>query len=199
MIDLHTTETDDDIFISVVAMLVENFCKKYTLRNIHTIHIDNWFGDKWLGFRGKLLGAAGVRDKDFDSKLVLPPFNPARVLDTTTYNVKNNIVTTSHKRDLHVCQSSESNLDNYEYGFGLFIWYSAGTKFNSQGSIMIHYKEHPIRDIPNCEDAYMIGKPKCAAYYIMLERKTNWALSKIIGSEHEDIKELLINLNEKTI
>ena len=197
MIDLHKTETDDQKFLSVVGLLIGHLCQKYIVNNIHTIHIDNWFGDKWLGFKGKMLGVAGVWDKDFSSRLVLPPFNPARVLDTTTYDLQNNIVYSSHKRDLHVYQMSESNLDNYGYGFGLFVWYSAKTTINTQGSIMIYYIEHPKRDVPNCEEGYIFVKPMYAAYYIMLERKTNWALSKIIGSENEDIKKWLTELNEK--
>ena len=70
MINLHKTETDDGNFLSIVLVLIDYFYQKYAPKNIHAIHIDNWFGDKWLGFRGKILGAAGVRDKDFDSKLV---------------------------------------------------------------------------------------------------------------------------------
>jgi hypothetical protein len=195
MIDLHKTETDDANFLSVVSILIEYFYQKYTPKNICTIHIDNWFGDKWLGFRGKMLGAAGVRDKDLDSKLVLPPFNPSRVLDTTTYGIENNIVSDIQKRDLHIYQMSESNLENYAYGFGLFVWYSANTRINTQGSIMTHYKENPIKIIPNSEDGYRLVKPKYAAYYVMLKKKTNWELSKILGSDHEDIKGLLTNLN----
>ena len=195
MIDLHKTESDDQKFLNIVGVLVEFFYNKYNPKAICAIHIDNWFGDKWLGFRGKTLGAAGVRDRDFNSSLVLPPFNPARVLDTTVYELKNNTVSRIHKRDLHVYQMSESNLYNYVYGFGLFVWYSAKTKINSQGSIMIHYNEHPIKEAPNSEDGYILVKPKYAAYYIMLERKTKWALSKIIGSENEDIKKLLTELN----
>ncbi len=62
---------------------------------------------------------------------------------------------------------------------------------------MIHYKENPLRKISNSEDGYMRVRPKYAAFYIMLERKTKWELSKIIGSDHEDIKELLTNSNGK--
>lgn len=49
------------------------------------VSIRRWFGDAWLGFKGKLIGALGVRtDLQRDlSLLKVPPFHPNRVIKTT--------------------------------------------------------------------------------------------------------------------
>jgi hypothetical protein len=51
----------------------------YQPRWVHLIHIDGWFGPRWLRFSGKSMGALGIH-KTRDDDLTLPPFNPGRVL-----------------------------------------------------------------------------------------------------------------------
>jgi hypothetical protein len=77
------------------------------------VRIDNWFGERWLGFAGKLVGAAGVR---YANRLVVPPFVPSRVVEQRCYRFKDD--ENQHARQecvapLHVSQTSQANFRRF--------------------------------------------------------------------------------------
>lgn len=77
---------------------------------IHTVTIDGWFGPKWLGFRGKALGALGIHDSVHDENVAIPPFVPARVLREERWSFSSGIWERElPARPLHIAQRSEAN------------------------------------------------------------------------------------------
>jgi hypothetical protein len=79
-------------------------------RQIYIVRIDNWFGKKWAGFAGKVLGALGV---SYRTDLVVPPFVPNRVTDQACYEfspVTKEYLPAGRGSELHVEQSSSQNL-----------------------------------------------------------------------------------------
>ena len=79
-------ELDDPAFISLVGTFVNAYANSASATRIYLIHIDNWFGERWLGFAGKFRGIAGIRQRrgklgvdERTRSLAIPPFRPSRV------------------------------------------------------------------------------------------------------------------------
>lgn len=80
---LNSRETDDPRFVSSIRGLIVGSLLEYRPQEVFIVHIDNWFGDKWLGFAGKaVLGYAAAHDTE---KVRIPPFIPSRVCSEQYY------------------------------------------------------------------------------------------------------------------
>ena len=73
---IATGPDDSHDFIAIIEGLVNGLLAVEAPPSLKLIKIDNWFGPKWLGFSGKVLGALGVSMP----KLTIPPFVPNRVV-----------------------------------------------------------------------------------------------------------------------
>jgi hypothetical protein len=77
---------DADAFVSVVDGVVDGIARAHRPVEVVVVKIDNWFGDKWLKFSGKVFGALGVSHIDgvkgngHGSGVFAPPW----VMDTFT-------------------------------------------------------------------------------------------------------------------
>jgi hypothetical protein len=85
-VDLPHNELDDPAFISLIGSFVRAYAKMTSANRIYLTHIDNWFGERWLGFAGKFRGIAGIRQRRGElgidvrrRSLAIPPFRPSRV------------------------------------------------------------------------------------------------------------------------
>lgn len=77
MLPIPQRPSDAPDFIARVEAVV---ARALQARPAHLIliRVDNWFGERWIGFGGKVLGLAGISFKD---NLVLPPFVPSRIVE----------------------------------------------------------------------------------------------------------------------
>ena len=76
-IRIQRLDDDSAEFVAEVRACIDGVLIANEPAELIVINIDNWFGQKWLHFAGKALGAVGVwRDHD---GLTVPPFVPARV------------------------------------------------------------------------------------------------------------------------
>lgn len=74
------------------------------------VPIDRWFGDKWLGFQGKKLGAYGVRSKIGRAQRLKPPaFHPNRVGECGAFERAGEEWTPSDAPAIHGYRSGEAN------------------------------------------------------------------------------------------
>jgi hypothetical protein len=77
-------DIDDSLeFIALVEQLCLGVVFRFNPKQFVVIKIDNWFGSKWLGFSGKVLGAMGSWNKPQDhpaTEIRIPPFVPNRVV-----------------------------------------------------------------------------------------------------------------------
>lgn len=87
---LPVTDADSGRFINIVTRIIMSVAAVSGWPRVYTVHIDNWFGSRWLSFRGKIFGAAGVRNRTLKYGLSLPPFHPNRVLNVTCYHRQGN-------------------------------------------------------------------------------------------------------------
>lgn len=152
--DFHLEFPDDEPeFLSGVWRLIIRAANAYDAQRVTVIAVDRWFGERWLGFRGKLLGRFGVRCNITSEKLSLriPPFHPHRVRLGYTYTRTPNgfELRTDWPGIIHDNRKSESNTRMTlleTYGPGLYSWYTAGTRHTDRGSIMV-YHVHPDGDV----------------------------------------------------
>jgi len=79
-IQIEATTIDDVDFVELISRFVSHYADAYKTPRICVVHVDNWFGARWLGFQGKISGAAGVRCRSVnDCTLPTPPFKPSRI------------------------------------------------------------------------------------------------------------------------
>src|SRR3982751_3555160 len=87
MLELEANTADDPAFLDLASRLIAGAALANGLNTVVAVHINHWFGERWLGFCGKLLGAAGVRSRRLDGELTPPPFHPHRVLSVHAYRL----------------------------------------------------------------------------------------------------------------
>ncbi len=62
-IELMNTESDDPRFVALASTFISHYAEICHHPFVKVIQIDNWFGERWLGFAGKFKGIAGMRNR----------------------------------------------------------------------------------------------------------------------------------------
>ena len=178
MILLNSTEKDDLEFIKQIQNIIFGIIKRRNPVEIYLIHINNWFGPKWLGFSGKTLGALGVWNKE----LSIPPFHPNRVLLEKHYvwdDAFSKWDTADSCKPIHLKQWSSNNLSFARRVSELtphaaLIWYSGNSKKNRRGSLMVY--------LPTTEVHW--------PWYVGFCKKQHWVIDITEGISNEELKAL---------
>ncbi len=136
MIRFVAAPHDDPEFISLVERITNGAVAALNVGEVFLIHIDNWFDFKWLGWWS--WGQKWLK------RLVVPPFNPNRVLEQKRFVRDANEIDwkrTHSGRPLHVRragrQSFAQPIDGYSES-AAFVWYSGNTATNTRGSLMFY-------------------------------------------------------------
>lgn len=163
---INTTTDDDDRFIEIVRAVIEAVVRREAPGTLRVIRIDNWFGEKWRGFAGKVLGAFGVGR----GRLVIPPFVPSRVDSEYSWTKEESGYVFDSSFDvLHKRIRSEENLRRYfdqQCPETIAVWFSSKSASNGRGSIMVY------------SDA---GMERTESWYIELTAQKNWEPSVANG------------------
>jgi hypothetical protein len=130
-------ENDDaPEFIAEIERLVQGLIRLHKPESLIVLKIDGWFGSKWRGFSGKVLGALGV----WKDRLTIPPFVPNRVLSQRKY-----IAPTYHEidggRPIHIKTASIGALSRFVKDVApraALVWYSGNSKESGRGSLMAY-------------------------------------------------------------
>ena len=139
---LPQNENDDEQFISLVDSFVRAYRVENSAKRVVLIHIDNWFGERWLGFAGKFRGIAGIRQRngklgiDGDRSLSIPPFRPTRVQDYAGFDFDGDTVTPFVPRQIH--REKNGGCTQRLLFNGLYVWYSGNTSINTNGCLMVY-------------------------------------------------------------
>ena len=135
---------DDPQFIELVDRLTVSLARRVPEGGFWVVRIRGWFGFKWLGFSGKILGALALWSND----TTLPPFVPNRILNEKFFIQSGNgdFVEGQPAKSLHPtqkCCSSENfrNRMRHLVGSSLFIWYSSNSETAGRGSVMVHIRD----------------------------------------------------------
>src|SRR5688500_5204884 len=145
---------DDPAFLAMLDRVIAGLVQSETPDDVYLVHIDNWFGPKWLKYSGKGVVAFpdgyGVDilvalDEHYQEQLTFPPFTRNRVvaqyyfcrLADGTYEEQSPQVRVHRKRWRWKEQTLHRRVANVTKS-GLFVWYSSGTVTNGKGSLMVY-------------------------------------------------------------
>ncbi|MBA2114285.1 hypothetical protein HOV93_14420 [Planctomycetes bacterium FF15] len=176
-IPLPLTSDDHPDFIQIVESFVEHYAGLYHPPGIMVYHVDNWFGERWLGFVGKFKGVAGVRNRSVNNTtLPLPPFRPSRILscrDFASTPDDGYQLLNSTSRGMHEERNGGEfrNLNR----LNLYCWYSGNTKTNSNGSLMI----------------YDVTHEGSTGWYIGFSRIKDWSIARTVNITREECQRIL--------
>lgn len=142
---LPQNQRDDPSFISLIGAFVNAYATSTSAKLIYLIHIDNWFGERWLGFAGTFRGAAGIRQRrgklGIDKRtrsLAIPPFRPSRVQASAGFMLcEDGTVVEIPVYPLH-CEKNGGCIRTLFGNSGLYAWYSGNTAHNSTGCLMVY-------------------------------------------------------------
>lgn len=142
-VQLPHNANDDSGFIALIGSFISTYSTSLSAKRIVLIHVDNWFGERWLGFAGKFKGIAGIRQRrgklgvDGDRSLATPPFRPSRIQSYAGYSLDSDgslasipITPLHYEKNGGFVQTLIRN--------GLYAWYSGNTAHNTTGCLMLY-------------------------------------------------------------
>ncbi len=163
--------SDDPEFVAWVEQVINGVENRFEADQIYVVKIDNWFGQRWLGFSGKTLGALGLRK----SRLTLPPFVPSRVLSQQRFFEEG--ARHRPRQRLALWQRSGENLQRYAdivvHDASVF-WYSGSTAENGRGSLM----------------AYVLTSEGHWPWYVGVRRTGAWRVVEAVGISRRELKDI---------
>lgn len=179
----HTTlePRDDPTFLAVIDRIVGSLVLRDRPQGVHLVHVDNWFGPKWLRYSGRgvvafPMGYATNRvvalDDHYQDKLTFPPFTRNRIV-SEHYFARTNKGEYEEQCPAHLVHRRrwrwrEQKLHRRVADFGasgLFVWYSSGTVGNDRASLLVYGS---------------IGENACAWYAGFLLREA-WQIEHVKG------------------
>lgn len=177
LVALHATEADAYPFIDIASRLITATAIQNGLSCIYAIHVDHWFGPRWLGFCGKIAGSAGVRNLTLKRALNVPPFHPNRVIKARGHHLRQDglYADAEDLKSLHAPRRSETNLFRTIRSNILYAWYSGNTQVNKKGVVMIYYAT----------------EAKTKAFYVMFNGDSDWRIEEHIGITRAEVGDLL--------
>ncbi len=181
MLELEANSTDDPAFLDLASRLIVGVARANNFSEIVVVHIDHWFGERWLGFCGKYLGAAGVRSRDLNGELTPPPFHPRRVLSARQYRLSEQQVYeySCNIESLHSYRTSQSNINRTFRWNSLYVWYSGDTTLTDKGVVMV----------------YSVKQNETAAWYTAFNKTLIWQLEQTVAVSPNQIRDYI----ERTI
>jgi hypothetical protein len=174
-------------FVNLVENAVNGILHRYSPPTLVLIKIDNWFGSRWLGFRGKFIGAAGVTNnvnkRPLDD-IAIPPFVPERVVSQRRFIAP-------HFDEVEAGESIQKHIPSrlalrrnaaLAAPDNALIWYSGNSKANGRGSLM----------------AYLPLDSTYWPWFVDLEKSDPWRITEIRGIKAGDFTRLVEQQAEAT-
>ena len=167
-------------FVRQVELAANGILVRYSPRNLVVIKIDNWFGSKWLGFSGKVIGALGVWDKPHNrppDNIRIPPFVPDRVVSQRRFVAPIYEEIEAGKpvhRQIPSSIALGRKASATEPGTAL-AWYSGNSKTNQRGALIFYV---PVNS------SYW-------AWYVALESGEHWRITESWDIKVEDFLRLV--------
>jgi hypothetical protein len=177
MLELEATESDEPDFLDITSRLITSVAWTNGFNQLIVGHIDHWFGQRWLGFCGKLLGAAGVRSRRLTGELTPPPFHPNRIISVRRYALTEpgGFESGGEVSWLHGLRPSASNINRTLLKGFLYAWYSGDTITSDKGVVMV----------------YLVHRKWNAAWYVGFEKLPQWHLAQTVAIAPRRVNEML--------
>jgi hypothetical protein len=169
--------SDAETFIAQVDALANGLVQKYRPESLILIKVNSWFGSRWLGFSGKMLGVGfrrrGVAGVWQENHLSVPPFIPSRIVSQRRFAAPNYLEieegaplhrkVRSHDAMLRQIAATEPG--------AAALWYSGNSKITGHGSAMAY--------IP-ASDSYL-------CWYASWARRDTWHIEETTGISHQEL------------
>ena len=183
---------DDPAFLNLLDKIIAGLVRTEPPEDVYLVHIDNWFGPKWLKYSGKGVVAfpygytndiVVALDDHYQEQLTFPPFTRNRVvaqyyfcrLANGAYEEQSPEVPVHRKRWRWKEQTLHRRVANVTKS-GLFVWYSSGTVTNRKGSLMV----------------YAMRDGAITAWYAgFTERAVGWQLDHVKGIDRSLVSSLI--------
>src|SRR6266496_2188279 len=165
MVTLNVNKLDEPQFIGLVSNILHACVNRYHPSDVYVVEIDHCFDRKWQRFSGKVLGALGT----WNRRLVIPPFDPRRVVSQRFYHADVPLSGSYHldtARPLHIEQSggdSASRRLAQVSESGIFLWYSGETMNTKQASVLV----------------YQIDASGTSDWFASFTRNGQWKLNRV--------------------
>ena len=191
-LNIKFDNTDAEGFKEIVDDVVDELLQTLKPDEISIIRIKNWFDHKWLNFTGKQIlkydtkthpGIPFVLEPFWNKEITIPPFSPNRVLSESLYRLKE-VQNSRFEEIFHITQVTTDNRNNFVANRtknGLCIWISSNSVLNRQGSMMV----------------YQVKGSEIVTWYIRIEEKGKWKITKTRGIDNNRIQLMLTEVNEK--
>ena len=173
-------EDDAAEFVKLVQKTLDGIINRYSPQTLIVIKIDNWFGSKWLGFKGKVLGLLGTWSIPYNApadRLVIPPFVPNRVVSQRRFVApsfkETEPGTPIHKKipsDLARIRKMSNEAPNTA-----IIWYSGNSRTAGRGAVM----------------AYIPAQRSYWPWYASWTKSDRWKLVENWAIKREQLIELM--------
>ena len=151
MLRMLVKDGDDRAFVLYVEYLTVCTASGCHPERIYVARMDNCFGDRWFGFRGKVMGAVGFHTRKGSGRFVVPPFVPERVLSEMCY-----VRTSEHdytqidvSERLAIGQQGAANLKRWLDEFtdsAILVWYSGNSGDVDRASVMLYVHTAAVTD-----------------------------------------------------
>jgi hypothetical protein len=180
LLSIPKTANDAGDFVVIVEQLVNGLLSRESPQGLILIKTDGWFGLRWLGFSGKILGAMGVRK----TRLTIPPFVPDRIVEQRNFDAPNYME--SEPIDaVHISCSSRKALNRYADTVSpnkAIVWYSGNSGPSGRGSVM----------------AYVPASSGYTAWYLGYAADATWRITEFAGISQNELNSLLDHGRELT-
>jgi hypothetical protein len=183
---------DDPAFLAVIDRIVGALTVRIQPQDVRLVHIDNWFGPKWLRYSGKGVVAFPqgyevnilvALDEHYQEQLTFPPFTRNRIVSehhfARTPNGTYEEQCPSHLVHRRRFRRKEQRLHRRVADFstcGLFTWYSSGTGANDRGSLMVYASK------PGATEAWYVG---------FRRRAEGWRVERVNGIDAGKVDALI--------
>ena len=180
ILGIQAYANDDSHFLPMVDDLIRGVVSVHSPQRFMVFRIDNWFGQKWLRFAGKAMGAFGVWS---NTRTTIPSFVQNRITSQSYFKRTNTDQYTysgtgsnihNHGASSHNHGASSHNLGNHAKANApdtALFWFSGRTLVNARGSIMGYTP---------CPDRYW-------GWYLGFERLGLWKVAKQVDFRDCDL------------
>jgi hypothetical protein len=176
-----TPEIDDaPDFIRQVERVANGIVRLHVPETLLLIKIDNYFGSKWLGFSGKVLGALGIWHNPSyypAAKVRIPPFVTNRVVSQRRFSSPAYREIDSGKPIHQRIRGGKAlgRMAATESPQSALVWYSGKSEATGRGAVMAY--------VP-AGDSYWL-------WYAALETGESWSVTETLDIKRDDLASLM--------
>jgi hypothetical protein len=182
---------DDPAFLAAVDQVLLALVRRHRPEDVYLVHIDNWFGPKWLRYSGKGVVAfpygysaniVVALDDHYQDQLTFPPFARNRIVGQYYFahlgHGEYEEQCPAHLVHRRHWRPTEQHLHRRVARFsrsGLILWYASRSLENRKASLMVYSTRDGATD----------------AWYANFTDRHGWHVDQVKGTTREQVSALM--------